>query len=696
MRLKDLTTWLRRRGRSLDFTLARRFGSSTREDRLFLILIVVTGVLAGLVGITVHASIDALENLLWGPGGALWERAEALPAWRVVTATAVGGALVGLLLWVFRSVNRAGGMGALIEAVALAGGRVPGRAILLDAATAVLTVGAGGSLGREGPMIRLGAMLSSRLGSRLGLSTHRVKVLVGCGAAAGLAAVYNIPVGGALFAMEVILGNFALEIFGPIVVSSVISTLIARSYLGDLTRYPTPGFEMVTSWELLAYVGLGVVGAVLSVAFVLGVRSANQLFEKISFVPRWLHPVLGFAALGGLAVEFPWILGGGSETIPLLLAGRFPLTVLLLLPVVKILATGLSRGSGGSGGLFTPSLFFGALVGILYGHAMQAAFPGGVAPPGAYAVVGMAAASAGTSHAPISAILILFEFTGNYDLILPLMVASITASLTSRRIYRHSIYTQSLERRGVDLSSRMGEAVLAGLEVEDLVREDTDTLAPDTRFPEIVDRFLSAHRQRLYVVGEEGTLEGAINLHDIKGSLERDDTRMPIVAHDLMVPIPTVIRKGQRLDEAVEAFSTSEFERLPVVDEDDRFLGVLAKRDLLAVYAQEVLGRPALLATFVPREGGGTGRDYVELPPDFAVRLVPVPEELVGRTLAEAHLPQTSGVRILEIKREDALGNEQRVIPEADTVLGRDDEMIVLGPHEALERLMEGKIPRDG
>lgn len=692
MALSVLGSWLRRIGRSLDFTLARRFGSSTREDRVFLLSIVVTGVLAGLVGIAVHALIDGLENLLWGPGGELWERASGLPWWRVVGASATGGALVGLLLWTFRSVNRAGGMGALIEAVALAGGRVPGRAVLLDAATAVVTVGAGGSLGREGPMIRLGAMLSSRLGSRLGLSTHRVKVLVGCGAAAGLAAVYNIPVGGALFAMEVILGNFALEIFGPIVASSVISTLIARGFLGDLTRYPTPGFEMVTSWELLAHAGLGVVGAVLSVAFVLGVRSAGRVFEMLSFVPRWFHPVLGFAALGGLAVEFPWILGGGSETIPLLLEGRFPLTVLLLLPWIKILATGLSRGSGGSGGLFTPSLFFGALVGILYGHGLTAMFPGSVAPPGAYAVVGMAAASAGTSHAPISAILILFELTGNYDLILPLMVAAITASLTSRRLYRHSIYTQSLERRGIDLSSRMGEAVLAGLEVEDLVREDLETLAPDTRFPSIVDRFLATHRQRLYVVDTEGMLLGAVSLHDIKGSLERAEMLMPVVAHDLMVPVPTVIRKGQRLDEAVQAFSTSEFERLPVVDAG-RFLGVLAKRDLLAVYAQEVLGRPALLATFVPRDGGGASRDYVELPPDFAVRLVPVPPPLVGRTLADAALPQSSGVRVLEIKRDDGRGGEERVIPTADTVLRNRDEMIVLGPHEALDRLLGGKLP---
>lgn len=686
--------WWRRLWRSLDFQLARLFGAARREDRLFLVLIVATGLVAGFLGVLVHALIDGLEDLLWGVSAdTLLERAAGVPTWWVVAAPAIGGLFVGLLLWLFRSVNRAGGMAALIESVALAGGRVPGRAVLTDAVVSLVTVGAGGSLGREGPMIRLGAMLSSRMGTRLGLAPHRVKVLVGCGAAAGLAAVYNIPVGGALFAMEVILGNFALEIFGPVVVSSVISTLIARSFSGDLPRYQATGFALTSGWELFAYIGLGVVGALLSVVFVLTVRSGAQLFRKLTFLPRWLHPLLGFALLGTLAIQLPWVLGGGSETIPLLLEGALPLSVLLVLPLAKIAATAITRGSGGSGGLFTPSLMFGALVGTLYGTGLSMLLPGSVGAPGAYGVVGMAAVSAGTSHAPISAILILFEFTGNYDLILPLMVASITASFTSKWLYPYSIYTESLERRGVELSSRMGEAVLAGLEVDDLIREDPETLAPATRYGDLVERFLATHRQRLYVLDGERRLLGAVSLHDIKGVLAQPEALVMVVAHDLMGPVEPMLRASDRLSHAVEAFSASEYERLPVVDDDGRFRGVLAKRDVLAVYAQEVLGRPAMLATFVSSEGSRAARDYVELPPDFAVRLVAVPPGLVGKTLAEARLPQTTGVRVLELKRDDGVGGQRRVIPEAATRLEAGDEMIVLGPTEAIEKLEAGKAP---
>jgi chloride channel protein, CIC family len=667
----------------LDFVFARRLGAASREDQLFLLLIVLTGVVAGFLGIAVHAVIGLLEDLLWGSGASLAERAAALPSWRVIAAPAAGGVLVGLLLLVFHSVNRAGGMSALIEAVALAGGRVPGRAVLLDAVTAIATVGAGGSLGREGPMIRLGSMLSSRMGTRFHLAPHRVKVLVGCGAAAGLAAVYNIPVGGALFAMEVILGNFALEIFGPIVVSSVISTLIARAFTGDLARLEdAAGLTLVSSWEIPAFIGLGIVAAALSVLFVLGVRSGGLLFRKLTIVPRWLHPVIGMGLLGVLALWMPSVLGGGSDLIPRLVGGELPLTLLLLLPLAKIVATALTRGSGGAGGLFTPTLTFGALVGALYGTGLGMLFPGAVASPGAYAVVGMAAATAGTSHAPISAILILFEFTRDYDLILPLMLASITATVVSRWLYPYSVYTESLERRGVDLSARMGEAVLAGLSVTDLVRADAETLRPATPYGEVVEAFLTTHRQRLFVLGPDGGLSGAVSLHDIKGTLDRPELLTAVVAHDLAAPVERYVRLDDRLSSAVEAFSASPFERLPVLDADGKFRGLLSKRDVLAVYAQEVLGRPALLATFV----GQGSRDYVELPPDFAVRKVPVPAALAGKTLADAALPQTAGVRVLAVQRGD-----ERLIPEAGTLLTTGDELIALGPTDALERLEAGE-----
>ncbi|HEX4498664.1 MAG TPA: chloride channel protein [Thermoanaerobaculia bacterium] len=705
-RLRTLRAWTR----SLDFALARRFGLANREDRLFFLLIGVVGVLGGLLGAATDLLIGLVQRVLWGSSGDLLAIVPKVHRWVVVAAPAIGGAVVGLILWLSRrrSPAEAGGegMGMLIEAVALTGGKIAPRPVLINALESIVTVGSGGSLGREGPMIRLGAMLSSWLGARLEIPAHRLKILVGCGAAAGLAATYNIPIGGALFAMEVILGNFALEIFGPIVASSVIATLIARSITGNAPLYAAPEYALKSGWEMLPYAGLGVVAAFASVLFMLGVSLGSKAFARLRFLPRPFQPVIGMALLGVIGLYVPHALGRGYGTINLALAGALKLPphlavsqeltglFLLGLAAVKLAATALTRGSGGSGGMFTPSIAYGALVGGAYGCFMHSLWPHGASPYGAYAAVGMAAVMAGTSYAPISAILILFEFTGNYDLILPVMLAAILASLIARALHPYSIYTESLKGKGIDLPWRMEEAVLAGLKAEALMRPDPQTLRPGESYAEVVKKFLATPRQRLFVVDDGGKLAGAVSIHDIKYALENPETLTAVVALDLMTPVEPVIHPDERLHLATEIFARSDSERLPVVDAAGKFLGILAKRDLLAVYAQEVVGRPALLTTFVSSEDARTPRQFVEIPPDFTLRLVPVPPHLVGRTLAEARLPQTLGARVMEIRRQGPRG-EEPVLPEAGTRLEAGDLLFLLGPTDKVEALAAGKVAEE-
>ncbi len=684
---------------SLEFALARRFGLATREDRRFFLLIPLTGVLAGVLGVVVGRLIGGVEALLWGSGRPLELLAAGLPPWRVLAAPLAGGLVVAVVAWLARESLSGGGMSLLIESVALRRGSVPARPVLWRAAAAVATVGSGGSLGREGPMIRLGAMIASRLGARLGLSAHRVRILVGCGAAAGFAAAYNVPVGGAVFAMEVILGNFALEIFGPIVVSSVISTLIVRAVEGNVPLYPAAVYELVSGWEILSFAGLGIVGALASIAYVFGVRAGTGAFRRLRWMPLPVKPILGMALLAGLALAVPQVLDGGHYTIAQALDGNLPLLALLAFAAAKLLATALTAGSGCAGGLFTPALFFGALVGGAYGDGIHHFFPHITGGSGAYALVGMAAIVAGTSHAPISSILILFEFTGNYNLILPLMIASILSSLVSKRLYRYSIYKEPLRAKGLDADFRMEEAALAGLQVSDLARQDAMVLRPADDYASVVERFLKTRRQRLFVVDRNGRLKGAVSLHDIKHTLEEPESVRGVVAHDLVAPVGDVLYDDDPLTRVAQVFGASDHERIPVIGrEDGRYQGMISKRDLLAVYAQEVLGRPALLATFVSGQETEASKDYVELPPDFAVRALPLPEQLEGKTLAEARLPQALGVRVLALIR-----GEERLIPEASTRLLRGDQLVVLGLVSALAVMgaaareeVEGPAGREG
>ncbi len=252
----------------------------------------------------------------------------------------------------------------------------------------------------------------------------------------------------------------------------------------------------------------------------------------------------------------------------------------------------------------------------------------------------MAAVMAGTSHAPISAILILYEFTGNYDMILPVMVAAILSGTLAKSLRPYSIYTESLRGRGIDLPTRMEEAVLAGLKAEDLMRPDPNLLRPGDRYGDVVERFLSTRRQRLFVVDADGRLVGAVSLHDIKSALEQPELLTAVVALDLMAPVDRVIHPDERLQRATEYFAHSDYERLPVVDGDGHYLGMLAKARPAGGLRSGVLGRPAMLATFVSGQESQASRQYVDIPPDFSLRLVPVPAELVGKTLAEARCPR--------------------------------------------------------
>ncbi len=542
----EIVRRLRRLFRKVEFQVSRQFALSTREDRIFFALVPTVGLVAGGLAVVVQRLSEGLRVLLWGytPTFEFAVRT-GLSGWRVLLALVTGGVLVAILQRLAKAPLASHGVSSLVEAVALHGGRLSVKPVLYSAAAAIATVGSGGSLGREGPMLRLGAAVSSWLGQRLGLSSRRLKILLGCGTAAGFAAAFNVPIGGSLFAMEVVLGSFALEIFGPIVVAAVLATLLSRAAESAAPIYPLEGYALASPWEIGFHFGLGLVGAVAAVAFVLGVRLFARLFRKLAVVPEAVLPVVGLALLAGLGFFWPEVLGNGFSTITSALREEFPWRLLALLAGLKLVATALTAGSGCPGGHFTPSLCFGALVGGAYGELVHSAFPHATASSGSYAAVGMAAVAAGSSHAPLSAILILFELTGNYDLILPLMIAAIVSSMVAKRLYPYSIYTEPLERRGVELSWRMEEAALAGLRVADLVRDDPETLLPTATYAEVVERFLGTKRHRLFVVDAGKTLLGFVSLHDFKHALRETESLSVKTARDLMAPV-TDDSRGRR------------------------------------------------------------------------------------------------------------------------------------------------------
>ena len=677
------------------FALARRLGLSSREELTFAVMAPTIGVLTGLTALAITWAISAVQGLCWGRDGTktLLELATEAPTWVKVAAPVSGGIVLAILILVFRQEVRGHGMSGIIEAVALKGAHIaPGPAILREVA-GIATVGSGGSLGREGPMIRTGSMLASYFGQLVGLEGRRLKILVGCGAAAGMAAAYNAPVGAALFAMEVILGNFAVEIFGPVVIASVLATVIVRAVRGDAAVYLIPHYDLVSAWELPAYLLLGILGGFLSVAFTRGVRSGERLFAKMPFIGNVTKPIIGMAIVGAIGIVFPEVYGNGFDAVNLALHEKFSLWMLAALPLVKMLATGTTLGAGGAGGLFTPALFVGALTGGLFGTAVQAVLGVKAASYGAYALVGMGAITAGTSHAPISSLIVIFEMTGHDSKILvPLMLATMASTYVARKLYPHSIYTEALARRGISLPSRLEELVMETLTAGTVLRRGGDTASSRTPLKTLVERFLASRQKHLHVV-DDGVFLGAVSLHDVKHVI-KDGSLDGVIAADLVDRDHPFVFAEDRLSRVLGVFAEQDVDRLPVVEGNPpRFLGLVTKQDLLRVYAQEVLRRPARLARIVREDGDETRTDFVELPPGYEIREIEIPPDFAGRRLSELEMPKRLGVWVIAVRRRNERGDWERTLATAETRLATGDRVLGLGLTESLDKVVPKPPP---
>jgi CIC family chloride channel protein len=688
-----LLQWFRSLGNKFQTLIWAQLAKRTPKENAFLALIPAIGAITGLASMGIAHLIAFIQKYLWGSGERLLEAADATPwYWRVVVPI-VGGTLVGCVAWAMRRTTRGLGSSGIIQALALKGGEISLRQELPDVASGILTVASGGSLGREGPMIGFASALGSHLARRFKLSTQQVRVLVCCAAASALAAVYNAPFGGTIFVMEILIGNFALEIFGPVVIASVISTIIYRACMGNTPRFIVPHYQLVSAWELPGYLGLGIIAGVFSIVVIKVLFWTEDAFAKLP-VPRHVKPAIGFAMVGAIACRYPHVFGNGVEAANLALNQELPLTLLLVLPVAKLVATALTRGSGGSGGLFTPTLMMGALVGGAFGWGMHTWFPGQTAGHGAYALVGMGAMLAGTTQAPLTAIVMIFEQTDTYQILLPLMFVCIISNFTARLFKVQSLHIESLRRRGVVLPSGPEASIMQTLRVKDLMHEDVEAVNETEPFALLVDRFLKSPYNNLYVVDAKSSFLGAISLHGLKEMLRHSDSLDSVIAYDLMDVSFGFVTPEVCLADTMEKFWRQNCERLPVVADTTtrKLLGWISKRDLIGIYNQEILQKRTLMSRF-NETGTAAGRGvYVELPKDFHLQSIAVPAAFVGQTVGEVSPGSNYSIQVLQIKHHDPVtGTTSIEQPQARSRLNVGDYLVVVGTSEAIKKFQQGK-----
>jgi len=664
-------------------------GEQTPSQQALLFLIPVVGVVVGVASLGIAYVIHVLQDLLWGNPHDLVQAAMSSSAFKRVYVPAAGGAVLGLLGLLLRVRMQGHGTSGIIHALALKNGLVSIRREYPGTASGILTVSCGGSLGREGPMVEFGTALSSWLGRRFKLESRELRILVCAAAAAGLAAAYNAPIGGAMFAMEILIGTLALDVLGPVVIASVIATLISRNAMGNLPRFVIPAYNLVSAWELAGYLVLGVLGGVFAVLVIRTMSAFEDAFSRLP-VPEAARPFLGFTLVGVIGIWLPYVYGNGYETVNLALNQQLPLKLLLLLPLAKLLATALTRGSGGAGGMFTPTLMMGALLGGSFGTLVHGWFPDHTAAPGAYALIGMAAVLAGTTHAPIMAIFMIFEQTNSYQIILPLMFVCIISNAVARRLKPESLHVDSLRRRGIELPRYPEAGVMRSLRVANVMHAEVEAVRGTDTFRTVVEAFLRHRFNYLYVVDDSGRFQGVIAFHGLKAVFGDAESLEMVIAQDLVTPEFETVTPEDTLAETMERFWRQNSERLPVVTADGnrKLVGWISKRDLIAVYKQEILGEGRMLSRFGQAgDVAGAGDRFVELPEDFEVAGVALPPAMAGKTLQQLDARKVYGVYVLQVVRTDPTHGTRNVsMPGPESMLLDGDRLVVVGPSEGIAR----------
>lgn len=652
------------------------------EPLKMVMLAAVIGLLSSAGAILLRRGIDFCQKLFFGKASPSLDYLLSLPWSTKMLVPALGGLMAGFLIYYYAKEAKGHGVPEVMEAIIRHGGVIRRRVAIAKLVASAITIGSGGSAGREGPIVQIGSSLGSSIGQWLKIPQKHIRTLVGCGAAAGIAAAFNTPIGGALFAVEVILGDFGISYFSPIVIASVSATVITRLYFGNAPAFEVPPYQLISAYELIIYVFLGILTGIAAVLFIQTLHTIENFFEHSRLHPL-LQPLVGGVLVGTIALLYPHIYGVGYETIDHALMGFWGGMFFLVIFFAKLLATSLTLGSGASGGIFSPTLFMGAMLGGFVGTYVHTWFPSHTANIGAYALVGMGAMVSGVIHAPITAIIIIFELTGDYHIILPVMTACIIATLISQHLFPYSIYTIKLNQRGIRLEKGRDINILKNIKVQEVMDRSPAVVTPNTPLRELLKRFMQTPENTLWVVDGEGRVMGRVDFENLRGVLNDLSTLEDVVvAEDISSPLRRSLSPDDTIDHALNVATQIHQDTLPVVDEAMVLRGIITRAQILHAYQQAL--RRADLALHV-REGivqRGEVQAY-PLEEGYWIASLEVPTAFYGKTIRSLNLRKNFDIEVLLVEPKEG----KSFIPPADYPFQEGDRFLVLGQKAMLDRL---------
>lgn len=556
------------------------------------VLAVVMGLLVGGGVVVFRLLIDGVHLVFFGSiEDHLHSAAAALPWWRVMGAPVLGGLIVGVFYFLFMPGRRPQSISHVIEAVVLRNARMDLRAALVSVFGAVMSIGAGASVGREGPAVHLGSALCAWGAERLHLGPALSRTMLGCGAAAAVAASFNAPIAGALFAHEVVVGHYAMSALAPVVVASVTATLVSRAAFGDFPAFVLPDMHLTSLWEFPAFAGLGILSGIAAILFIKALFLGEDWAQRS---PIWdpLRPMVGGLVVGLLAIPFPYVLSVGYEITDLALKGAVPLLMVGMLILAKGVATSAALGFGFGGGVFSPSLTMGALIGSFFGQLATQVFPTLSSGPGAYSLIGMGAMAAAVLGAPVSTVLIVFEMTHDTVLTVAMMMAVVLATLVSQHLLKMPSYFHGqLDRRGLNVRGGHQLRLLRSMTVRDVVGTDCPRVPVSAPLDQVRHDLALVPYGELFVVDAEDRLIGTIMLADLLDRPVGEDPAKVLCAGDIARRRPPVVQIYDTLEDALKVMLSLGEEHVAVVETREcmKLVGCVGEADLLLEYNRHLL-----------------------------------------------------------------------------------------------------------
>ena len=566
------------------------------ENTIMLVTAALIGLLAGVAIIVFREAVELVHELVFVQGYELLRIGEG--GWRRFLLPLIpmfGMVLLIPLSLLFPGKVNGYGFTRFLRRVNLENGVINAKNIFIKIAATAITIGSGNSAGVEGPIAQIGGALGSQVGQKFRVSGARIKVYIAAGSAGAIAGIFNAPIAGIFFAAEIVLlGTYEISSFAALVVASAMATVVSRAYYGEIPAFPIPDYHMVNPFvEMPLY---AVMALILGLLAVVHIRFFYFVRDKFQALPihAQIKPIIGAFMVGSIGIVFPQVMGDGYEFIELALAGHGILWIMLALIAMKSIATAITLGSGGAGGVFAPSLFIGAVAGGAFGAVVHYLLPEYTASSGAYATIGIGAFLAASTHAPMTAMFLLFEMTGNYLIIVPIMLTAIMATVTASKFYPDSIDTVDFTREGIDIHEGREVAILKSIRVGKALTEEVDFISETANINQLLELFAMAKDSFYFpVINHTGMMVGVVSMQDVKTILHDEEQRVcflvgAICSHDVISMTP-----DDNLYEAMHLFDVKGLDEIPVVEskEDPWVLGMIKRKDVITAYNREILRR---------------------------------------------------------------------------------------------------------